>query len=1327
MAPPKKPFDAAAELRKLLASAATTPAQKAALRKGAALLDAAEKDRMKRESVKAHAVQAARRSKRRAKPAAAAGGTYQYTIDVAYRNVAAKYPDVVIHHTVAYNADHELTPPELDLVVDEALRLLAMDYTASKTPYDPVEVRDQRKVQLHRLPAAGKARALADAKLKAASVPGLSGVSVVPATPLDRPGECVMNALRAFYGDTLKKLVGTAFAKDVEQGAFHPNDVVALALLGHWGTYGETDGLAVTAANVRKLLKKRKVRAAVDALCADGVTCHQLLAFARAAGVHMYLRDEDNADFMWWPQHGYKGKLNENVRAMVARVQNSHLYAIDGPTEAYRSASRVRSAHKPTGAADDGEAKEAAALVTRAYHGDVANGFKELWEAMVDEGRRAGTDLVFPTDVRLSHKGHGITSFAFERPDGGKLVHVMDEDKTALCDAIAARVGLDAGLSLPQIAAALAARHCAALPTSCPNPNVDRVLRTEGLKNRAHHGLCDSDITGDQLRELVRHGRASCRDVCKAHPAEMLAAKDEWMALAFHDDFEAWNRPQDFAPLPLGLYAVTTDDMNLFGGSGVYTRRLLEEARDESIDYEITAFCPASVKAPADAFHALVTATVEATHPFDLPFGVDADDMAAAAKVMLASHAGRLGKDAESTVSKLHINTDRERVGEWVTDAKKMKGVPIVMELPDLADAAYAGDAPFMYGYQSAAPLAEHNVPMYMQLTDHAAIRLHRLRKAMGGRMLYRKVDLIVMEGPPACVEDDPRDAVDVTKLPIDGDRLSVGLRVDADGGVRINVTSVATHARRTLATFGTSRPEHDVPKYIVEMAARALSEGTEFVAPEWTDMPFNDSSQAADGGPLLQALVATKDGALTKGKPGVGKTFVVKQLQEHYGADAVMCVAPTHAAAGLLGGRTIASFIGLNTRTRQVGLKGIRSRLKGIQVIVVDEFSMVGAVYLRAFCAIKRAFPDIKWILLGDERQLPPVEDDRSCFDLSATRWLVGNRRVTLTVSHRNEPELEAVMEDAWAGRSIAARLRCEPLDCAVHFAADNVTCWAVNDVMMAREKPADAVHVPEDATDERSREAWLFAGLPLVARTPPRPKKPASSKDAQADDESEEAELPSRDVKRPSDEDQGHAVAYNMERFLVTAVRPDGSFDAQSLARGHTVSLPLAAFHAHFVVGFCMTVHKAQGQTIAEDFAVWNPHLMDKRCLWTALSRGKRLDQIHVGTLAYLGLDAVMKRRDQAIMTKLRTYKTHDRAMGRPICDATLEDCHAILARQDEKCFHCSRDLKVAGYEAKDKSQLSWDRIRDGAAHGHTVGNLVASCLACNEAHKNHKLVPV
>ena len=128
----------------------------------------------------------------------------------------------------------------------------------------------------------------------------------------------------------------------------------------------------------------------------------------------------------------------------------------------------------------------------------------------------------------------------------------------------------------------------------------------------------------------------------------------------------------------------------------------------------------------------------------------------------------------------------------------------------------------------------------------------------------------------------------------------------------------------------------------------------------------------------------------LLQGKPGTGKTTLLKQLHNHYKQHTIY-TAPTNKATKVLKGMietenykpkfcTIYSLLGLQLdssdeiQTVVVGNEDVD--LSTVSLVIIDEAFMINS-QLKAFIDITlQDNPNLKVLFVGDEFQLPPVKE---------------------------------------------------------------------------------------------------------------------------------------------------------------------------------------------------------------------------------------------------------------------------------------------------------------------------------------------------------------
>ena len=127
-------------------------------------------------------------------------------------------------------------------------------------------------------------------------------------------------------------------------------------------------------------------------------------------------------------------------------------------------------------------------------------------------------------------------------------------------------------------------------------------------------------------------------------------------------------------------------------------------------------------------------------------------------------------------------------------------------------------------------------------------------------------------------------------------------------------------------------------------------------------------------------------------GKAGTGKTTFLREVVES-SSKRVVVVAPTGIAAINAGGVTIHSFFqlplhpyipGIKVESKFAFSKEKRSIIRTIDILIIDEISMVRSDLLDAVDSVLRRFRDrnkpfggVQLLMIGDLQQLTPVVTD--------------------------------------------------------------------------------------------------------------------------------------------------------------------------------------------------------------------------------------------------------------------------------------------------------------------------------------------------------------
>lgn len=477
-------------------------------------------------------------------------------------------------------------------------------------------------------------------------------------------------------------------------------------------------------------------------------------------------------------------------------------------------------------------------------------------------------------------------------------------------------------------------------------------------------------------------------------------------------------------------------------------------------------------------------------------------------------------------------------------------------------------------------------------------------------------------------------------------------------------------------AAWGSYRPSA-LPKH---MGAQR-GQSAEFVKlPEWNTHPVSDS----DDWKKVKEIIDQKKGMLICGRAGVGKSHVIRKICAELGSG-YKILAPTNKAALNVKGTTIHRFLKMD-KDSMISLEWMKKIRNLYHTFIIDEISMIPAYLWRRLVELKR-YTGAAFILVGDHRQCSPVEEEGldHYFDHPAVKWLAKNQKVELTVAKRYDMELWDILEHVngldtskYKAKELTKRNLC----------FTNYTRVRVNRMCNERWRPTAALRLPAVEKDEMTQPLWLHVGLPVIARV-------NKEGEAQAQGGAEEMELINNETYVVK------AVGETVECETVRA-------DEEGSPYTHTFSVPLSDFQEYFLMNYCSTTHKAQGETITDQYTIWDWEFMDTKLRYTSLSRAKSMNQVGFNSLARPSF------LDRAVVeAKLSGHRDYDMKHKMEF-NMGYEDVLKRFKAQGGMCCRCGIDLKTKNYAKNDPQQFSIDRVNEEL--GHTKGNVVLTCWGCN-----------
>ena len=379
--------------------------------------------------------------------------------------------------------------------------------------------------------------------------------------------------------------------------------------------------------------------------------------------------------------------------------------------------------------------------------------------------------------------------------------------------------------------------------------------------------------------------------------------------------------------------------------------------------------------------------------------------------------------------------------------------------------------------------------------------------------------------------------------------------------------------------------------------------------------------------------------------------------------------LAPTNKAAIHIEGSTIHKFLGLDDdgKLNSQMLK----KLKQLDYVIVDEISMVGYNLLHLLHLAKLQSEKVKFIFVGDYRQLEPVAEGGFDYENSTvTKTLCDNNKLVLTINKRSDDTMTTISDYAYDHGYINKHIfgKFELSECIKHLCFTNKKRIEINENIMSKQTGniLEILCSEEDLKkNEYAQDVILVKGTPIMS---------------------------CKNVKKEG--------IVNNQDFIVQAwvnIYIKDDYDDIKLIR-------IDEFQTRFVVAYAMTVHKSQGQTFNFKFAIHEYHKMNNNMLYTALTRTTNKDNILIVSNEEL-ITNTSDYTNEFIQRKINGYTTQDKNKYRT-CDLDIEYVRDLVIKEDNTCFNCACKLN--------NKIFTIDRLNND--FGHIKGNCRLACWLCN-----------
>jgi len=438
----------------------------------------------------------------------------------------------------------------------------------------------------------------------------------------------------------------------------------------------------------------------------------------------------------------------------------------------------------------------------------------------------------------------------------------------------------------------------------------------------------------------------------------------------------------------------------------------------------------------------------------------------------------------------------------------------------------------YLYGYNKDVKLYENNIPMYIQILDQSNIKLYDMIKKVDGELIGRKTDC-------AIIKNAKNNLITGNKW---GDyRLSLIPKIN----------------------------NYEITNNFNFMYERDFK--------EYKTIKDSDEYQR------ILNICLNYGGCLMTGDAGTGKSYVIHKISEILGKNKVVKITPTNKSALNIRGQTIHKFICID-KEGKISKKTIQKiKNMNLELIIIDEISMINKELWKLLLLLKEE-TKIKFLLVGDEKQLPPIEDDgteRDYFNSSIVKFLSNYNKINLEVKKRYDEKLSKILEDV---ENINIKDFNSKIETRFNICYFNRTRKLINAYWNNKEREEKSILIKADEKDEITQDIYLYCGLPLIAR------KTLLNGDLIINNEKFILEN------------------YDNEYLYLFSERPDENGEIIK----HKIDIKIDDLQKNFCLNYCSTTHKSQGETITEKYTIYDFNFMSKKCKYTALSRAKRAEQI-------------------------------------------------------------------------------------------------------------------
>ena len=297
-------------------------------------------------------------------------------------------------------------------------------------------------------------------------------------------------------------------------------------------------------------------------------------------------------------------------------------------------------------------------------------------------------------------------------------------------------------------------------------------------------------------------------------------------------------------------------------------------------------------------------------------------------------------------------------------------------------------------------------------------------------------------------------------------------------------------------------------------------------------------------------------------GLAGFGKTYFIKSLPE-YNLDTTLRLGFTNVSTENLSDEkiiceTLNSYFGIDFTNGKLCEKKI-NRLKKVNTIIITEVFMIPSYIMNVLDKIKYSYPDIKFIVEGDPKQLRPVKEENiNWLNTKMFNNLCDNNLLILQFNKRNnETENYNKIFNNEKLEDYKYKKR-EPQN--VNICRTNAMRVKINKYMMEKK---GGYFIRNTSSNEKAQDVYLQIDTPIMS------------------------------IKNLKKLNIKNSKMYKIQKITEQNITIENH------------EFTIKSFLDTFLVAYAFTNHKIQGITIKEPYNIYEWNTMSERAKYTAYSR--------------------------------------------------------------------------------------------------------------------------